>query len=76
MADKEKVIKKSGQVVEALPNANFKVLTDDGLEVLAHLSGRMRINHIRVLVGDRVTLEMSPYDERRGRITLRGQGRQ
>ncbi len=71
MADKDKVIKKSGQVIEALPSANFKVKMEDGSELLAHLSGRMRLNHIRVLVGDRVVVEMTPYDDRRGRIVLR-----
>jgi translation initiation factor IF-1 len=75
VSEKEKVIKKSGQVTEALPSATFRVLTEDGKEVLAHLSGRMRINHIRVLVGDQVVLEMTPYDDRRGRIVLRGQAR-
>jgi len=71
VADKDKVIKKSGQVIEALPSANFKVKMEDGSELLAHLSGRMRLNHIRVLVGDRVVVEMTPYDDRRGRIVLR-----
>lgn len=71
MAEKEKTIKKSGQVIEALPSATFKVLLDDGQELLAHLSGKMRMNHIRVLVGDKVVIEMSPYDNNRGRIVLR-----
>jgi len=69
--EKEKAIKKTGQVIEALPSATFKVKLDEGGEILAHLSGRMRVNYIRVLVGDRVTVEMSPYDETRGRIVLR-----
>jgi len=69
--EKDKVIKKNGQVIEALPNATFRVKMEDKGEVLAHLSGRMRMNHIRVLVGDRVVLEMTPYDDRRGRIVLR-----
>lgn len=68
---KDKVIKKNGQVIEALPNATFRVKMEDESEVLAHLSGRMRMNHIRVLVGDRVVLEMTPYDDHRGRIVLR-----
>lgn len=72
MPDQKKVIKKNGQVIEALPNATFRVTTEEGQEVLAHLSGKMRMNHIRVLVGDRVVVEISPYNERRGRITLRG----
>jgi len=71
VSGKDQVIKKSGRVIEALPSANFRVKLDDGGEVLAHLSGRMRINHIRVLVGDKVVLEMSPYDDKKGRITLR-----
>ena len=71
MSGKDQVIKKNGRVIEALPSATFKVKIDDGSEVLAHLSGRMRINHIRVLVGDKVVLEMSPYDDKKGRITLR-----
>ncbi len=71
MSGKDQVIKKNGRVVEALPSATFRVKMDDESEVLAHLSGRMRINHIRVLVGDKVVLEMSPYDNKKGRITLR-----
>lgn len=58
-------------VVEVLPSTNFRVRLDDGREVLAHLSGRMRLNFIRILVGDRVVVEMSPYDQRRGRIVTR-----
>jgi len=71
VSEKDKVIKKSGRVIEALPAATFRVKMDDGSEVLAHLSGRMRMNHIRVLLGDKVVLEMSPYDDTKGRITLR-----
>lgn len=71
MSEKEKVIKKSGQVIEALPSATFKVKLEDGKEILAHLSGRMRMNYIRVLVGDKVVVEMTSYDDRRGRIVLR-----
>ncbi|MDD2753471.1 MAG: translation initiation factor IF-1 [Candidatus Portnoybacteria bacterium] len=71
MSEKDKVIKKGGRVIEALPSATFRVKMDDGSEVLAHLSGRMRMNHIRVLLGDKVVLEMSPYDDTKGRITLR-----
>ena len=58
-------------VIESLPNLNFKVRLDDGKEVLAHLSGRMRLNFIRVLVGDRVKVETSPYDQTKGRIIYR-----
>ena len=71
MPEKEKVIKKNGQVIEALPSATFKVKLEDSQEILAHLSGRMRMNYIRVLVGDKVVVEMTPYDNRRGRIILR-----
>lgn len=60
-----------GVVQEALPNAMFKVTADNGLEVLATISGRMRRFYIRILPGDRVTLELSPYDPTRGRITYR-----
>ena len=58
-------------VVEALPSANFKVRLGDGREVLAHLSGKLRMNFIRILTGDRILIELSPYDEKRGRITRR-----
>jgi translation initiation factor IF-1 len=65
-------VKQSGIVLEALPSANFKVKLDDGREVLCHLAGKLRIYRIKVLPGDRVTVEMSSYDERRGRIVFRG----
>jgi translation initiation factor IF-1 len=64
-------IKKEGIVIESLPNATFKVKLDDGNEVLAHVSGKIRIYRIRVLSGDKVTVEFSPYDETRGRIVYR-----
>lgn len=67
---KEKNIQE-GLVIETLPDANFKVKLDEGREILAHLSGRMRLNFIRVLVGDRVKVELSPYDETKGRIVYR-----
>lgn len=60
-----------GQVREALPNATFRVLLEDGREILAHLAGKMRLFYIRVLVGDRVKIELSPYDETKGRIIQR-----
>lgn len=60
-----------GVVIEALPSTNFKVQLDDGREVLAHLSGKLRLNFIRIMVGDRVVVELSPYDEKRGRIVYR-----
>ncbi|MBI2624697.1 translation initiation factor IF-1 [Candidatus Parcubacteria bacterium] len=68
MGDK---IRKEGVVLEALPSATFKVKLDDGPEVLAHLAGRMRLNFIRIIPGDRVTVELSPYDRARGRIVHR-----
>ena len=61
----------TGLVTEALPNTNFRVQLEDGQGVLAHLSGRMRLHHIRILPGDRVTVEMTAYDQRRGRIIRR-----
>jgi translation initiation factor IF-1 len=60
-----------GEVTEALPSTLFRVRLDDGQEILAHLGGKMRVHHIRVLPGDRVRLEMSPYDLTKGRIVLR-----
>ncbi|MBQ1384364.1 MAG: translation initiation factor IF-1 [Firmicutes bacterium] len=60
-----------GNVLEALPNAMFKVKLENGFEVLAHISGKMRVNYIRILPGDRVRVELSPYDLTRGRITWR-----
>ena len=68
----KKILKKSGVVLETLPNTNFRVKLDEGNEVLCHLAGKLRIYRIKILTGDRVTVEMSPYDEKRGRITYRG----
>ena len=65
------VIEVEGVVVEALPNAMFKVKLENDHIVLAHVSGKMRMNFIRILPGDRVTLELPPYDLNRGRITYR-----
>ena len=65
------VIEEEGVVVEALPNAMFKVKLENDHIVLAHVSGKMRMNFIRILPGDRVTLELTPYDLNRGRITYR-----
>lgn len=65
------VIEAEGTVVEALPNAMFKVQLDSGHEVLAHISGKIRMYYIRVLLGDRVLVELSPYDLTRGRIVYR-----
>ena len=68
---KEEKLEIEGTVVEALPNTMFRVELDSGHEVLAYLSGRMRKYYIRVLLGDRVLVELSPYDLTRGRITFR-----
>jgi len=71
MAKEEGKIKVDGLVIEALPGTQFRVKLDNGHEVLAYLSGKMRKHYIRILLGDRVSLEMSPYDMNRGRITFR-----
>ena len=68
---KEDVIEVEGTVVEALPNAMFQVELENGHIVLAHVSGKMRMNFIRILPGDKVTMELTPYDLNRGRITYR-----
>jgi translation initiation factor IF-1 len=71
MAKKEEKILMEGTVVEALPGTQFRVELDNGHEVLAYLSGKMRRYYIRILLGDRVRVELSPYDLSRGRITYR-----
>ena len=71
MTKEEGKIKVDGVVTEALPGTQFRVKLDNGHEVLAYLSGKMRKHYIRILLGDRVALEMSPYDMTRGRITFR-----
>ncbi|MBN1505257.1 MAG: translation initiation factor IF-1 [Sedimentisphaerales bacterium] len=68
---KKDAIRLQAKVIEALPNAMFKVELENGHRVLAHVSGKMRMNFIRILPGDVVTVEMSPYDLNRGRIVLR-----
>ncbi|NLV92211.1 MAG: translation initiation factor IF-1 [Firmicutes bacterium] len=68
---KQDVIEVEGTVVEPLPNAMFRVELENGHEVLAHISGRMRMHFIRILPGDKVTVELSPYDLSRGRIVYR-----
>jgi translation initiation factor IF-1 len=68
---KEEAIEVEGKVIEPLPNAMFRVELDNGHVVLAHISGKMRKYYIRILPGDRVTVELSPYDLTRGRITYR-----
>ena len=68
---KEDVIEVEGTVIEKLPNAEFRVQLENGHVLLAHISGKLRMNFIRILDGDKVTLEMSPYDLTKGRITWR-----
>ncbi|MBZ2175257.1 translation initiation factor IF-1 [Schnuerera sp. xch1] len=68
---KKDVIEVEGTVVDALPNAIFKVELENGHEILAHISGKLRMHYIRILPGDKVTVELSPYDLTRGRITWR-----
>jgi translation initiation factor IF-1 len=68
---KEEAIQVEGTVIEPLPNAMFRVELDNGHKVLAHISGKMRMHYIKILPGDRVTVELSPYDLTRGRVTFR-----
>jgi len=68
---KSDVIEVKGTVIDALPNAKFKVELENGHEIMAHVSGKIRMNYITILPGDRVTVELSPYDLTRGRITYR-----
>ncbi|MDM5046850.1 translation initiation factor IF-1 [Levilactobacillus brevis] len=68
---KSDVIEVEGRVTETLPNAMFRVELENGHEILAHVSGKIRMHYIRILPGDRVTVEMSPYDLSKGRITYR-----
>ena len=68
---KEDVIEVEGKVLEELPNAMFKVQLENGHEVLSHVSGKLRMNYIRIVPGDKVKLELSPYDLTKGRITWR-----
>lgn len=67
----KQIIRTEGQVLEALPNTSFKVKLSDGKEILAFLSGKMRMNRITILPGDKVTIEMTPYDDSKGRIVYR-----
>lgn len=71
MPKKEEPIKVDGTIIETLPNASFKVELENGHQVLAHISGKMRMHFIKILPGDKVTVELSPYDLSRGRITYR-----
>ena len=68
---KEEPLQVEGTVIESLPNATFRVELENGHKILAHISGKMRMHFIRILPGDKVTLEMSPYDLSKGRITYR-----
>ena len=68
---KKDAIEVTGEVVEAMPNAIFRVRLDNGHEIQAHISGKLRMNSIRILEGDKVTVELSPYDLSQGRITWR-----
>lgn len=69
---KEELIELEGTVIETLPNTTFKVRIDNGHELLAHISGKLRMHYIKILPGDKVKLEISPYDLNRGRIIWRG----
>lgn len=71
MAQNKDKITSLGVITEALPNATFRVRLEDGKDILGHLAGKMRLFYIRVLVGDRVKVELSPYDETKGRIVQR-----
>lgn len=72
---KKDVIEVEGRVIEALPNTIFLVELENGHQITAHISGKLRMNYIRILPGDKVMLELSPYDLTRGRIVWRGKGR-
>lgn len=71
MGNTKEVIRMEGEVVESLPSATFKIRLDSGHDVLGHISGKMRVHYIRLLPGDRVIIEMSPYDLSKGRIVQR-----
>ena len=71
MSNKDEVIEVRGKVIEPLPNAMFKVELDNGHKILAHVSGKMRLHFIRILPGDQVMVDLSPYDLNRGRIVYR-----
>lgn len=71
---KEEAIEVEGTIIEPLPNAMFRVELENGHKVLAHISGKMRMHYIKILPGDTVTVELSPYDLTRGRVTFRAKG--
>lgn len=72
MAKKDDIIEFEGEVIDTLPNTLFKVRLENGHEIIAHISGKMRKHYIRILTGDKVKVEMTPYDLSKGRITFRG----
>ena len=72
MAKKDDIIEFEGEVIDTLPNTLFKVRLDNGHEIIAHISGKMRKHYIRILTGDKVKVEMTPYDSTKGRNTYRG----
>jgi len=72
---KEEAIQVEGTILEPLPNAMFRVELENGHKVLAHISGKMRMHYIKILPGDKVTVELSPYDLSRGRVIFRGKGK-
>ena len=72
MAKKDEIIEFEGEVIDTLPNTLFKVRLENGHEIIAHISGKMRKHYIRILTGDKVKVEMTPYDLSKGRITYRG----
>ena len=72
---KEEAIEVEGKVIETLPNAMFRVELENGHKILAHISGKMRMHYIKIIPGDKVSLELSPYDLTRGRIIYRGRGK-
>ncbi len=72
MAKKDEIIEFEGEVIDTLPNTLFKVRLENGHEIIAHISGKMRKHYIRILTGDKVKVEMTPYDLTKGRITYRG----
>ena len=72
MAKQDEIIEFEGEVIDTLPNTLFKVRLENGHEIIAHISGKMRKHYIRILTGDKVKVEMTPYDLSKGRITYRG----
>ena len=72
MTKKDDIIEFEGEVIDTLPNTLFKVRLENGHEIIAHISGKMRKHYIRILTGDKVKVEMTPYDLSKGRITYRG----